>query len=354
MAFSEINYKLLSTTRKNFYKGLDKHIFTTRARGFLVCHRNSCCFSCSFHRKRFVMTDNPPSKGGIKYPSNTEEQKDTKVHVRKCSTHHVDDAVVDVVVIGCGPAGLALSRSLSERNLRVVCIDPNVFKPWKNNYGVWVDRMENLQLADCLSPIWYKTRVHIDDNRTRLLPFAYGRVDRNRMKQRLLNTCKQNGVCFCEDSVENIVQNSSQHSVVTTSQQTKFTCRLVVDATGHSNTFVKFDEPHEPGFQVAYGIEAEVSKHPFPLDEMLLMDFRDSHMEENVQDKTQSLMFPTFLYAMPLSSNRIFLEETSLISRPPLSFEELKHRLSKRLAFYQIEIKNVVDEEFCLIPMVCK
>jgi hypothetical protein len=33
---------------------------------------------------------------------------------------------------------------------------------------------------------------------------------------------------------------------------------------------------------------------------------------------------PTFLYAMPFSDTRIFLEETSLVARPAVPFEELK------------------------------
>jgi len=33
---------------------------------------------------------------------------------------------------------------------------------------------------------------------------------------------------------------------------------------------------------------------------------------------------PTFLYAMPFSDTRIFLEETSLVARPAVPFPDLK------------------------------
>ena len=48
---------------------------------------------------------------------------------------------------------------------------------------------------------------------------------------------------------------------------------------------------------------------------------------------------PTFLYAMPFSDTRLFLEETSLVARPAVPFEELKRRLDARLAHYGIKIK---------------
>ena len=48
---------------------------------------------------------------------------------------------------------------------------------------------------------------------------------------------------------------------------------------------------------------------------------------------------PTFLYAMPFSDTRLFLEETSLVARPAVPFEELKRRLDARLDHYGIKIK---------------
>ncbi|GJQ09717.1 hypothetical protein GpartN1_g1508.t1 [Galdieria partita] len=350
MAFLEIYYRLKIDRCQSFLRRDIKDNVRIRAFDLRICQRRTSCPRCYSFCNRLFMKGDTLSKKSLKSSISTEEQKEKKENTKQSSLLGSVDKVVDVVVIGCGPAGLALARALSERNLQVVCIDPNINKPWKNNYGVWLDRMESLQLTDCLSPIWSNTRIHFDNNRTRLLPFAYGKVDRNRMKKRLMNICKENGVVFWEDSVEDIIQEQSYYSC-RTSQQEKFTCRLVVDATGHFNSFVKFDTPHDPGFQVAYGIDVEVSRHPFPIDEMLLMDFRDSHMEDSLEAKTQSSMFPTFLYAMPMSSTRVFLEETSLISKPPVTFEHLKERLLKRLRFLQIEVKNIFEEEFCLIPM---
>ena len=60
---------------------------------------------------------------------------------------------------------------------------------------------------------------------------------------------------------------------------------------------------------------------------------------------------PSFLYAMPFSKTRVFLEETSLVARPAVSYEELKQRLDVRLEHLGIKVKGVQEEEYCLIPM---
>ena len=60
---------------------------------------------------------------------------------------------------------------------------------------------------------------------------------------------------------------------------------------------------------------------------------------------------PTFLYAMPFSKTRVFLEETSLVARPAVAFEELRERLRARMAHMGIRVTAVEEEEFCLIPM---
>lgn len=49
----------------------------------------------------------------------------------------VGNAVLDLVVIGCGPAGLALAAESAKLGLSVGLIGPDL--PFTNNYGVWED-----------------------------------------------------------------------------------------------------------------------------------------------------------------------------------------------------------------------
>lgn len=50
---------------------------------------------------------------------------------------------------------------------------------------------------------------------------------------------------------------------------------------------------------------------------------------------------PTFLYAMPLGGNRVFLEETCLVAKPALPFAVLKRRLQRRLDAMGVKVKKV-------------
>ena len=47
---------------------------------------------------------------------------------------------------------------------------------------------------------------------------------------------------------------------------------------------------------------------------------------------------PSFIYAMPLGGNRVFLEETCLVAKPALPFAVLKRRLERRLKAVGIKV----------------
>lgn len=49
----------------------------------------------------------------------------------------IGDCILDLVVIGCGPAGLALAAESAKLGLNVGLIGPDL--PFTNNYGVWED-----------------------------------------------------------------------------------------------------------------------------------------------------------------------------------------------------------------------
>ncbi|GER25379.1 lycopene beta-cyclase [Striga asiatica] len=206
-----------------------------------------------------------------------------------------DKTHFDVIVIGTGPAGLRLADLISRHGINICCVDPSPLSTWPNNYGVWVDEFETLGLGDCLDKTWPTASIIIDDRNTKHLDRPYGRVDRKAMKTRFLSSCAANGVYFHATKAWK-VEHSEFESLVSCVDGSELRASLVVDASGCSTNFVEYDKPRNPGFQIAHGILAEVDWYPFDANEMLLMDWRDSHLE-NEPDRN---------YAPKIRNSRLF------------------------------------------------
>ncbi|OAY65741.1 lycopene beta cyclase, chloroplastic [Ananas comosus] len=258
--------------------------------------------------------------------------------------------VMDLAVVGSGPAGLAVAQQVSKAGLSVCAIDPSPKLIWPNNYGVWVDEFEAMDLLDCLDATWPGAVVCIDDRNKKLLDRPYGRVNRKQLKSKMMQKCVSHGVRFHQAKVVKVIHEESK-SVLICNDGVTVEAAVVLDATGFSRSLVQYDKPYNPGYQVAYGILAEVEEHPFDLDKMLFMDWRDSHLASGSELKRRNERIPTFLYAMPFSSTRIFLEETSLVARPGLAMEDIQERMVARLRHLGIKVKSIEEDERCVIPM---
>lgn len=258
--------------------------------------------------------------------------------------------VVDLAVVGSGPAGLAVAQQVSAAGLSVCTIDPSPRLIWPNNYGVWVDEFEAMDLLDCLDATWSGASVFIDDKSTKDLNRPYGKVNRKQLKSKMMQKCIVNGVKFHQAKVANVIHQEAK-SLLMCNDGVTVHAAVVLDATGFSRCLVQYDKPYNPGYQVAYGILAEVKEHPFDLNKMVFMDWRDSHLNHSKELKERNCKIPTFLYAMPFSSERIFLEETSLVARPGVPLQDIQERMVARLQHLGITVKSVEEDEHCVIPM---
>jgi lycopene cyclase-like protein len=127
---------------------------------------------------------------------------------------------------------------------------------------------------------------------------------------------------------------------------------LVVDATGFAREFVRHDCEFDPGYQVTYGALFRVKDlGPYQLDRMVLMDYCERHLYESPELTASNERFPSFVYAMPLAKDKLFLEETVLVSRPGASSRDLQARLKLRMKALGIEALEVLEEERAAIPM---
>lgn len=67
----------------------------------------------------------------------------------------IGGGALDLVVIGCGPAGLALAAESAKLGLKVGLIGPDL--PFTNNYGVWEDEFNGKRssfISDCYLSPW--------------------------------------------------------------------------------------------------------------------------------------------------------------------------------------------------------
>lgn len=259
----------------------------------------------------------------------------------------------DALIVGAGPAGLATAEAMCRNGMRACVVDPEPSAKWPNNYGVWVDELEAVGLEDCAEYAWPKASVEFPSGK-RVLNRAYARVDRERLKSRLVQSIASRGGGVAKGKATDWSKRRNE-SMLTVRFEGDWCLKssVVLDATGYPGKLV--GEHHEnhpgPGWQVAVGVTIETTNgpHPFPTDEMLFMDWRGDHLPG---DKASSKE-PTFLYAMPFDERTVFVEETSLVARPAISFETCRQRLYDRLQHLGITNYRMVEpeEELCLIPM---
>lgn len=316
----------------------------------------------------------------------------------------------DVLVLGSGPAARAISTLLASSTSNgsggfdVLVADANFDRRWVPNYGVWQDEWESIRevyssfgqpLGDaCIDRLWSVTDCFFGgsfdipvDYRLRL-DRPYCRVDRDSLRRTLSPES--------EVDVLNEGEGAARYRVVRANHISKATAvnvyspagslshdesgstvmlqakdgetiqvraKVVVDCTGHESKIVLKDDrvkSNPPGFQIAYGVLAKLDESsvpdanfagPYSKEAMTLFDYRTDHFPDGSNELYKAETAPTFNYVMPLDSNRVFFEETSLVARPAVSFEECKERCMTRLEHLGITVSEIEEEEFCYIPM---
>lgn len=251
----------------------------------------------------------------------------------------------EVLIIGTGPAGWAAAAALAGEGVETAIISPNPDAEFRNGYGVWADEVEPLGLGEVFETKWQGARVHLrTDDGGRYLARPYARIDNRALRRSLMSGAA--GARTIRGEVVGIEEDKSDGYRVATSDGDKITCRMVIDASGHRSAHVQPGGIENSGWQVACGWRIEVNQHAFPVDEAVLMDFRLPEETARVE------AIPSFLYVLPEGPNVLFVEETSLVSRPPMTIDELRRRMEKRLLGLGVRPRKLLDEEErCFIPM---
>jgi len=261
--------------------------------------------------------------------------------------------LTDVLVIGAGPAALAIAAELAERGLAITALaagDPHT--PWVNTYGIWCQEVDSLGLGSLLSHRWSDTVSYFGPGGSSpggdgILQHgrAYGLFDKAALQAHGLGRCAAADVHWLQGQAVSW-QQEDQVFVVTTAAGHQHRARLVLDASGHQSVFVRRRQDGPVAGQAAYGIVGRFSAPPIEPGQFVFMDYRSDHLSEDERRQP-----PTFLYAMDLGDGRFFVEETSLALAPAVPFPLLRQRLLARLAHRGVRVETIEHEEFCLFPM---
>lgn len=242
-------------------------------------------------------------------------------------------SMVDVAVVGLGPAGRALASRLSAHGASVLAIDPGPDAVWRPTYGVWAEDLGDPPTGVVRSVV---RRPEIRAHGQHVLPREYAVLDNAALQRALpLDGVRVRAGRLTDDEVVALRREAA----------------VVVDARGArpAGSGGTADDPAPA--QTAYGIVVPAAAAAPALDgaEGLIMDWRTDWAPAGPVGGPA-----TFLYAIPLGDGTVLLEETCLAAAPGLPIEELRARLRRRLLARGVAA-SVVDDpvarEVVRIPM---
>lgn len=239
--------------------------------------------------------------------------------------------MLDVAVVGLGPAGRALASRLVARGASVLAVDPRPEAVWSPTYGVWAQDLGEPPEGVVRSLV---RRPEIRAHSRHVLPREYAVLDNAALQHALPIDGAQVRAARLTD--EEVVALRTEATVV-------------VDARGARP--VARPRDGSPA-QTAFGIVVPARDAAPALDgaEGLVMDWRTDWAPARGPVPAPA----TFLYAIPLGDGTVLLEETCLAAAPGLPVEELKARLRRRLLSRGVPrsvVEDPVAREVVRIPM---
>eukprot|EP00585_Thalassiosira_rotula_P012515 CAMPEP_0196133426 /NCGR_PEP_ID=MMETSP0910-20130528/2655_1 /TAXON_ID=49265 /ORGANISM="Thalassiosira rotula, Strain GSO102" /LENGTH=618 /DNA_ID=CAMNT_0041393151 /DNA_START=22 /DNA_END=1878 /DNA_ORIENTATION=+ len=363
------------------------HAFSTG-----IASTASTTVAYSRHHTITTTNNNNPLRSSLRHPLSSTASSS--------SDDTTDDTIYDIAILGSGPASCSLAAllSASPSSPKVVVLSKCADKRWVPNYGTWTEEWAALDeiyaargvpglMEKGVDTHWSDTdcffgedeggtvRNEPEGNGKRTLGREYLRVSRVGLKEIFFGNDDDEERKFDvvrEDVLGSAINTNiyeprgavsfgSDYTELTLKEsEKKIRAKIVVDGTGAETSFTIRDGRENEGYQIAYGVECRVEGEGVTADKvgdydrkkMTLFDYRSEAWRKSNGLVEQSVInTPTFNYVMPLSDDVIFFEETSLVANPAVSFQECKNRLTARLAAQGVTIKDVLEEEYCYIPM---
>jgi lycopene beta-cyclase len=207
--------------------------------------------------------------------------------------------VLDVLVVGAGPAGSALAAACADLGLSTTLVDRNPQKPWRHTYGAWAHELPPLPHDAIAARATTVKAFALTEHR---LDGEYVVLHNEKLRRHL-----------SRPDIETVTGRAESITPTTaTINGRTITARVVVDATG----------PPRGRYAEQTAVGVTVPADVLDNGEAIFMDWRQAGDP------------PTFCYALPLDDERVLVEETSLAHLPGLSFALLRERLHQRLAVH--------------------
>jgi lycopene beta-cyclase len=236
---------------------------------------------------------------------------------------------MDVLVVGGGPAGLALAGACGRLGLATGLLDPAPDRPWTATYGMWGRELP----ADLpTSVVAARAAGRVIALTEHQLGWEYAVLDVPALQTHL--TDRLSGVQIHAGRAV----ASPEAGVVALADGSHLEASVVVDAGGQARPLDPTHSRRTPAAQTAYGlvIDEEAAAPLIAPGEALFMDWRTDHGDTG---------WPTFLYAVPLGGGQVLVEETSLARRPGLPLSVLRRRLCARLAHHGVRLPSDARSE---------
>ncbi len=237
----------------------------------------------------------------------------------------------DLLVLGDGPAATAFSAAAARAGASVVQVGPGA--GWLPTYASWADTLPEDVLSAATEAAWDVAEVHLDG-----APLAisrrYVKLDVPALRAHLRRAAQMAGVRAVPGLATDI-DASGTLSRVRLADGAALEARLVVDARGagaHAGVATRW--------QTAHGRLVDLAPGSARVEALRWMDFTPS----------DDVGPPSFLYALPLGGDRLFVEETVLVGAP-VDDGVLSARLDRRLARMGVRVRAVHALERCRIPM---
>ena len=228
----------------------------------------------------------------------------------------------DVVVLGAGPGGAAITHSLIRRGLTVALVDPRLGDSWGQTLGSWVDDLDPCDDAIVLKGLARATwpTVRVVGEREHELRRSYLIFDNAALQSHLVGIGFRPIAERAVSVVDRVDADGYQREVGLESGSS-LAARVVIDAGGSSSGFLLRQRHRSTGVQSAYGVVTRRTGL-LPAGTFTLMDWSQTRSTKAA---------PTFLYGMDFGDGTTMVEETSLVERSPRSARELRELLHARL-----------------------